>query len=80
MRALRKRRLAGRASGPLQVLIIAVAMLTVVLSWTVVNTVYTLRYAHLYFRPPAEGIDFTDPAAQKRPDYLFNVARAAETI
>jgi uncharacterized membrane protein len=61
--------LAGQASGPLQVLFIAVAMLTVVLSWTVVNTVYTLRYAHLYFRPPAEGIDFTDPAAQKRPDY-----------
>jgi uncharacterized membrane protein len=61
--------LAGQASGPLQVLFIAVAMLAVVLSWTVVNTVYTLRYAHLYFSPPAEGIDLGDSAAQKRPDY-----------
>lgn len=63
--------LAGQASGPLQVLYVAVAMLTVVLSWTVVNTVYTLRYAHLYFEPAAEteGIAFGDSAVQERPDY-----------
>jgi uncharacterized membrane protein len=30
--------LAGRASGPLQVLLIGVGVLAVVLSWTVVNT------------------------------------------
>ena len=34
--------LAGRQNGALQVLLVAVAVLTVVLSWTVVNTVYTL--------------------------------------
>jgi uncharacterized membrane protein len=35
--------LAGQDSGPPRVLLIGVAVLTVVLSWTVVNTVYTLR-------------------------------------
>jgi hypothetical protein len=35
--------LPGRQGGPLRVLLIGLAVLTVVLSWTVVNTVYTLR-------------------------------------
>ena len=37
--------LAGQDSGPPRVLFIGVAVVTVVLSWSVVNTVYTLRYA-----------------------------------
>jgi uncharacterized membrane protein len=61
--------LAGRDSGPLQVLLIGVAVLTVVLSWTVVNTVYTLRYAHLHFGSTAAGIAFGDSAGQERPNY-----------
>src|ERR1700750_3106348 len=42
--------LAGRQSGALRVLLIGAAVLTVVLSWTVINTVYTLRYADQHFR------------------------------
>ncbi len=60
---------AGRESGAPRVLLIAVAVLTVVLSWTVVNTVYTLRYADLYFGPKAVGIAFGDWAGQERPTY-----------
>ena len=61
--------LAGRERGAEQVLHIAVAVLTVVLSWTVVNTVYTLRYADLHFASGAAGIDFGEPAGQERPTY-----------
>src|SRR4029450_3224524 len=64
--------LAGRQGGPLRVLHIGVAVLTVVLSWTVVNTVYTLRYADLHFRSRAGGIPFGDsdgPEGQERPTY-----------
>jgi uncharacterized membrane protein len=61
--------LAGRQGGPLRVLLIGVAVLTVVLSWTVVNTVYTLRYADLHFRSGEAGIAFGDPAGQQRPTY-----------
>jgi uncharacterized membrane protein len=61
--------LAGHHSGSVQVLLIAVAVLTVTLSWTVVNTVYTLHYAHRYYGSAAPTIDFGDSAEQQRPNY-----------
>jgi uncharacterized membrane protein len=61
--------LAGRESGPRRILLIGVAVLTVLLSWTVVNTVYTLHYAHRDFGSTAPGIAFGDAAAQERPTY-----------
>jgi uncharacterized membrane protein len=50
--------LAGRDSGAPRLLLIGVAVLTVVLSWTVINTVYTLRYADENFRSKPGGIAF----------------------
>ena len=61
--------LAGRVSGPPRALLIGVAMLTVVLSWTVLNTVYTLRYTDLDYRSPAAGIAFDEPDGRQRPTY-----------
>jgi uncharacterized membrane protein len=52
-----------------RVLLIGVAVLTVVLSWTVVNTVYTLRYADLHFSSGEAGIAFGDPDGQEQPTY-----------
>ena len=60
---------AGRESGLPRGLLIGLAVLTVMLSWTLVNTVYTLRYAHLHFATAAPGIAFGDPAGQERPSY-----------
>jgi uncharacterized membrane protein len=51
--------------GLTQVLITAVAVVTVAVSWLDVHTVFTLRYAHLYYREDG-GIDFH---ANERPDY-----------
>jgi uncharacterized membrane protein len=46
---------------------IAVGVLSVLASWTVVHTLYTLRYARLYFTDGDEGgIDF---GSDKRPRY-----------
>jgi len=61
--------LAGRESGAQRLLLIGVAVLTVVLSWTVVNTIYTLRYADLHFGSRAAGIGFGDSVGQERPSY-----------
>jgi uncharacterized membrane protein len=61
--------LAGRESGPLRVLLIGVAVVTVVVSWTVVNTVYTLRYADLHFSSRDGGIAFGDPDGREPPTY-----------
>ena len=57
---------ANRASGGEEVLLTAASAATVVLSWCVVQTVHTLHYASLYYRPPAGGVDFGGP---DRPDY-----------
>jgi uncharacterized membrane protein len=70
---------AGRENGLLRGELIGLAVLTVVLSWTVVNTVYTLRYAHLHFATTAPGITFGDPAGQERPSY-HDFAYVAFTI
>jgi uncharacterized membrane protein len=61
--------LAGHEVGPLRVLLISIAVVTVVLSWTVVNTVYTLRYADLHFSSRSAGIAFGDPDGREQPTY-----------
>jgi uncharacterized membrane protein len=60
---------AGSETGALQVTLIGFAALTVMLSWTMVNTVYTLRYADLYYGSTAGGIGF-DSDGPPEPSYL----------
>lgn len=45
--------------------LVALAVLSVVLSWAVVHTVYALHYARLYYGQPEGGVDFGDG----RPDF-----------
>ena len=47
--------------------LIAVGLLSVVLSWTVVHTVFMLRYARAYYSVPAGGIQFNE---SEPPTYL----------
>jgi uncharacterized membrane protein len=70
---------AGRESGPLRAALIGLAVLTVVLSWTLVNTVFTLRYAHLHYGKAAPGIAFGDPDGPQPPSY-HDFAYVAFTI
>jgi uncharacterized membrane protein len=64
-------RLAQDETGADRVALVTVAAITVVVSWNVVNMLFTLRYAHLYYRAadePRVGVDFGEPAAGP-PDY-----------
>jgi uncharacterized membrane protein len=61
--------LAGQDNGAPRALLIGVAVLTVMLSWTVINTVYTLRYADQHFRSKPGGIAFGTDDDQQRPGY-----------
>lgn len=50
-----------------------VSLVGVGLSWILLHTIFTLRYAHLYFitgsdQKPLQGINFPDP--EEGPDYL----------
>ena len=61
--------LAGQQRGAQLVLLVVAAVLTVMLSWTVMNTVYTLRYADRHYRFKAGGIVFGAEDGQERPSY-----------
>ncbi|HMK10066.1 MAG TPA: DUF1345 domain-containing protein [Acidimicrobiales bacterium] len=60
---------ANQKGGDSELLLVGVALLTVVLSWTLVNTVFTLHYAHLYYTEPHGGVEFTDDESEGPPDY-----------
>lgn len=45
--------------------------LTVVLAWAVVHTVYTLKYARMYYEEPVGGIDFNGPDDPSYSDFAY---------
>ena len=47
--------------------LMAIIAVTVFLSWSVVHTVFALRYAHEYYTPPVGGLDFGH--GRDEPDY-----------
>ena len=75
---------AERSDGVLQVLLNVSGVVGVLLSWTVVHTVFTLRYAHLFYThgEGPGGIDFPQDSPSAReslPDY-HDFAYVAFTI
>ncbi|MFZ1106342.1 MAG: DUF1345 domain-containing protein [Hyphomicrobiaceae bacterium] len=64
--------LAAAKGAPHKALNLGLAAATIVLSWTVTQVVFTLHYAHEYYRPTggpqahAEGLDFR---GDRNPDY-----------
>jgi uncharacterized membrane protein len=59
---------AHQEGGAMEVVIEAMGVATIVISWLVVHTVYTLRYADLYYGEPTGGIDFK-AGPDFEPDY-----------
>lgn len=62
---------AKSATGAGKVELVALALLTIVLSWFVVHTVFTLRYAHLYYRGEPGGVDFNQPEPPTYGDFAY---------
>jgi uncharacterized membrane protein len=63
---------AGRAPGPeTRDLHAALAVASVALSWTVVQTVFTLHYARLYYSHPPGGIGFNQDAPPRYSDFAY---------
>jgi uncharacterized membrane protein len=66
--------LVGRAAnspGSEQGLLNALGVGSVVLSWAVVHTVFTLRYASLYYRGDDGGVDFNQSAPPRYSDFAY---------
>ena len=58
---------AADAKGSGKALLVTVAVASVVLSWATVHSLFTLRYARLYYNDGEGGIDFKD---DKHPAYI----------
>lgn len=57
---------AGEQSGGAKYAQTALSVASVAVSWILVHTVFTLKYARLYYADPAGGIDFNE---QEQPQY-----------
>ena len=62
---------AGEATGGMKALMVTLGLLSVVLSWTVVHTVYALRYARAYYSEPPGGIDFNEAEPPTYTDFAY---------
>jgi uncharacterized membrane protein len=62
---------AGHAAGNDKYLQAGFAVLSVLVSWTLVHTVYTLKYARLYYTGAVGGIDFNDSAPPQYSDFAY---------
>lgn len=52
-------------------LAVALALTSIVLSWLIVHTVFTLKYAQLHYAQPQGGIDFNEPDPPQYSDFAY---------
>ena len=62
---------AGHANGSLKYLQAGFALVSVSVSWTLVHTVFTLKYARLYYCGRAGGIDFNEADPPQYSDFAY---------
>lgn len=62
---------AGHARGDTKYLQAALAVASVFVSWVLVHTVFTLRYAQLYYADPVGGIDFNETDPPQYSDFAY---------
>jgi uncharacterized membrane protein len=62
---------AGGAPGNLKYIEAALALASVFVAWTLVHTVFTLKYARLYYSGTPGGIDFNDSGRPDYPDFAY---------
>jgi uncharacterized membrane protein len=58
---------AGEATGGMKAYLVTLGVVSVVLSWAVVHTVFALKYARAYYSEPAGGIEFNE---DEPPNYI----------
>jgi uncharacterized membrane protein len=62
---------ASSASGDVKYLRAGLALVSVFVSWTLVHTVYTLKYARLYYSGSPGGINFNGTGAPDYTDFAY---------
>ena len=67
---------AGQSHGGTRAYLITVGLVSVILSWATVHTVFTLRYTRSHYQSPEGGVDFNE----KDPPAYLDFAYVAFTI
>ena len=62
---------AGRTHGSTKAYLIAIGVVSVMVSWATVHTIYMLRYARTYYRNGASGVDFNEDDAPAYLDFAY---------
>jgi uncharacterized membrane protein len=62
---------AGQAEGGMKAYLVSVGVLSVVLSWVTVHTVFALRYARAYYSEPVGGIEFNEAEPPNYIDFSY---------
>lgn len=62
---------AGHSNGLSKALLVGLSIATIVLAWSVVHTVYSLRYAKLYYTGKDGGVDFNAEGAPCYIDFAY---------
>ncbi len=52
-------------------LLVGLSVMSIVLAWSTVHTVYALRYARMYYAGQDGGVDFNDKSAPCYPDFAY---------
>jgi uncharacterized membrane protein len=60
----------GSADGAAKILAASLGIVSVVISWTLVHTLFTLRYARMFYRNKG-GIDFNSDEAPRYSDFAY---------
>jgi uncharacterized membrane protein len=62
---------AGNEAGLAKDLLIGMTVISVVLAWSMVHTIFTLRYARLYYTQGSGGVDFHEREEPSYADFLY---------
>ncbi len=62
---------AGHSRGHAQSGWVALGLVSVALSWAIVHTTYTLRYARLHYTGAGDGVDFNQPEPPTYLDFAY---------
>ncbi len=61
----------GESASEVRILAAAFGLGSVALSWWLVHTIFTLRYAHLYYSGPVGGIEFNQRDPPEYTDFAY---------
>ena len=62
---------AAHSGDGMKAFLFAIGVVSIILSWGAVHTIFTLQYARLYYSGPDGGVNFHEPTPPDYPDFAY---------